>query len=145
MLETLYRIILYNKRAWRHHRLNFNTASSLSRKWVNCWIVVVLRLSDCDGAVDGDDGRRMWTSCLEWRHGTESSTCYRYPRWNLVSSVSVGISSSLFPKILRETGREGETAKEDEKESCGDVLTWERPTVDADGAIQHLDSYCIFS
>ena len=28
----------------------------------------------------------------------ERETCYRYPRWNLVSSVGAGISSSPFPK-----------------------------------------------
>lgn len=58
---------------------------------------------------------------------TERETCYRYPRWNLVSSVGVGISSSLFPKSSGETNLEKETPWDDGKEYSDmyrdDILT----------------------
>lgn len=58
---------------------------------------------------------------------TERETCCRYPRWNLVSSVGIGISSSPFPKSSGETNMETETPWDDGKEYSnmyhGDILT----------------------
>lgn len=50
----------------------------------------------------------------EERDGVRN-TCYQCPRWNLVSSVGVGISSSPFPNSLRNKQRKSQTPKKEGK------------------------------
>lgn len=109
-----------NTTRWRNRRLTLNFTSCLNRK-SSTLCCLILTVSEWESGGCFEEGEAewwswwcwwwawMWTSCLEKR---ERETRYPYPRWDLVSSVGVGISSLLFtesPGKHAETPRDGES------------------------------------